>query len=52
MSPVLVKLLDKGSIIIMGLSHRLNIKYYSVIVLENLRSRCHCCGWLTELLVF
>ena len=36
MSPVLVKLLDKGSVIIMDLSHRLNIKYYSLIFLENL----------------
>ena len=37
MSSVLVKLLDKGLIIIMGLSHRLNIKYYSLMIfLENL----------------
>ena len=32
MSSVLVKLLDKGLIIIMGLSHRLNIKYYSLMI--------------------
>ena len=44
MSSVLVKLPDKGLIIIMGLSHRLNKKYYSFIFLENLHNRCDCCG--------
>ena len=52
MSSVLVKLPDKVLIIIMGLSRRLNKKRYSLIFLENLHNRCHCCGWLTEFLVF
>ena len=43
-SSVLVKLLDKGLIIIIGLAHSLNIKYYSLILLENLRNSCHSCG--------
>ena len=51
-SSVLVKLLDKGLIIIMGLAHKLNIKYYSVILLENLQNICHCCGLLAEFLIF
>ena len=38
-----VKLLDKGLIIIIAVVHKLSIKYYSLILLENLRNSCHCC---------
>ena len=47
MSPVLVKLMDKGSIIMMGLSHRLNIKHHSLIFLENLRKKMSLL-WLAD----
>ena len=43
-SSVLLKLLDKGLIIIIGLAHKLNIKYYSLILLENFQSSFHCYG--------
>ena len=34
------------------LAHRLNIKYYLLMLLENLRNSCHFCGLLTKLLIF
>ena len=49
---LITELLNKGLILIIGLAQRLIIKYYSLILLENLQNSSHRCGWLAELSIF